>query len=61
MIVAELVSVLRTVTAVDDRIVRVTGSAFVSGWIHLPGGGTATGGSSGATLHQIFWVEGILP
>ncbi|MBI4663106.1 MAG: kelch-like protein [Verrucomicrobia bacterium] len=39
----------------------VTGSAFVNGWIHLPGGGTATGGSSGSTLHQIFWVEGINP
>ena len=30
----------------------VTGAAFVNGWIHLPGGGTSTGGSSGATLHQ---------
>jgi len=39
----------------------VTGSAFVNGWIHLPGGGTSTGGSSGATLHQVFWVEGINP
>lgn len=39
----------------------VTGSAFINGWIHLPGGGTSTGGSSGATLHQIFWIEGINP
>jgi len=39
----------------------VTGSAFVNGWIHLPGGGTSTGGSSGATLHQVFWVDGINP
>ena len=39
----------------------VTGSALVNGWIHLPGGGTSTGGSSGATLHQIFWVNGIGP
>lgn len=39
----------------------VTGSAFVNGWIHLPGGGTATGGSSGATLHQVFWADGINP
>jgi N-acetylneuraminic acid mutarotase len=39
----------------------VTGSAFVNGWIHLPGGGTSTGGSSGATIHQIFWVDGINP
>lgn len=39
----------------------VTGSAFVNGWIHLPGGGTATGGSSGATLHQVFRADGINP
>jgi len=39
----------------------VTGAAFVNGWIHLPGGGTDTGGSSGATLHQVFWVNGINP
>ena len=39
----------------------VTGSAFVNGWIHLPGGGTSTGGSSGATLHQVFSVDGIVP
>jgi N-acetylneuraminic acid mutarotase len=39
----------------------VTGSAFVNGWIHLPGGGTATGGGSGSALHQVFWVEGIDP
>ena len=34
----------------------VTGAAYVNGWIHLPGGGTATGGSSGSTLHQVYWV-----
>jgi N-acetylneuraminic acid mutarotase len=39
----------------------VTGAAFVNGWIHLPGGGTSTGGSSGGTLHQVFWVDGINP
>jgi N-acetylneuraminic acid mutarotase len=39
----------------------VTGSAFVNNWIHLPGGGTATGGSSGGTLHQVFYVQGIEP
>jgi N-acetylneuraminic acid mutarotase len=39
----------------------VTGSAFLNNWIHLPGGGTATGGSSGGTLHQVFYVEGINP
>jgi hypothetical protein len=39
----------------------VTGAAFVNGWIHMPGGGTATGGSSGSTLHQVFSVGGIVP
>jgi N-acetylneuraminic acid mutarotase len=38
----------------------VTGAAFVNGWIHAPGGGTNTGGSSGSILHQAFWV-GALP
>jgi hypothetical protein len=32
----------------------VTGLALVDGWIHLPGGGTAQGGSSGSTLHQVY-------
>jgi len=31
----------------------VTGLAFVDGWIHLPGGGTHMGGSSGSTHHQV--------
>jgi len=39
----------------------VTGSAFVNGWIQLLGGGTSSGGISGATLNQVFWVEGINP
>lgn len=39
----------------------VTGAAFLDGWIHLPGGGTATGRSSGSTIHQVFWVGGIGP
>jgi N-acetylneuraminic acid mutarotase len=39
----------------------VTGSTFLNGWIHLPGGGIATGGSSGATLHQVFYIDGINP
>ena len=39
----------------------VTGSAFVNVWIHLTGGGTSNGGSSGSTIHQIFWVNGINP
>ncbi|MCI0744832.1 MAG: hypothetical protein L0Y58_05435 [Verrucomicrobia subdivision 3 bacterium] len=39
----------------------VTGAAYVNGWIHLPGGGTQVGGSSGSTIHQVFWVGGICP
>lgn len=32
----------------------VTGLAFVNGLIYLPGGGTAQGGSSGGTQHQVY-------
>lgn len=32
----------------------VTGMAFFNGLIHLPGGGTSIGGSSGSTLHQVY-------
>jgi len=32
----------------------VTGSAYLDGWIHLPGGGLARGGNSGSTIHQVF-------
>ena len=32
----------------------VTGAAFVGGFIHLVGGGTSLGGSSGSTIHQVF-------
>jgi N-acetylneuraminic acid mutarotase len=38
----------------------VTGAAFLNGWIHAPGGGTAQGGNSGSTNHQVFWVQGII-
>jgi hypothetical protein len=39
----------------------VTGAAFVNGFIHAPGGGTSTGGSSGSLIHQVFWVGDICP
>jgi N-acetylneuraminic acid mutarotase len=39
----------------------VTGAAVVNGFIHMPGGGTSTGGSSGSTVHQVFSLAGILP
>ncbi len=32
----------------------VTGAAFINGLIHLPGGGTALGGSIGSTIHQVY-------
>jgi len=32
----------------------VTGSAYVNGNVHLPGGGISRGGNSGATIHQVF-------
>jgi N-acetylneuraminic acid mutarotase len=32
----------------------VTGAAFLNGLIYLPGGGTALGGSSGSTIHQVY-------
>lgn len=36
----------------------VTGAAFIDGLIHLPGGATAQGGTSGTTIHQVFRAEG---
>ena len=39
----------------------VTGAAVIDGWIHAPGGGTSQGGSSGSTIHQVFWLSGIGP
>ncbi|MGH7311596.1 MAG: Kelch repeat-containing protein [Candidatus Rokuibacteriota bacterium] len=32
----------------------VTGLAFFDGLIYLPGGGTAQGGASGSTMHQVY-------
>jgi len=32
----------------------VTGGVFLDGLIHMPGGGTASGGNSGSVLHQVF-------
>ena len=32
----------------------VTGMAYINGLIHLTGGGTTQGGSSGTTLHQVY-------
>lgn len=34
----------------------VTGSAFIDGYIHAPGGGTEVGGSSGSVHNQVFRV-----
>jgi N-acetylneuraminic acid mutarotase len=35
----------------------VTGAALIDDWIHLPGGGTAVGGSSGSTIHQVVKTQ----
>ena len=32
----------------------VTGAVFINGLIHLPGGGTSIGGTSGSTIHQTY-------
>ena len=37
----------------------VTGSAYLNGWIYLPGGGDSVGGSSGITIQQVFFVDDI--
>ncbi len=34
----------------------VTGSVFLNGWLHLPGGGIAIGDSSGDTIHQVLRI-----
>jgi N-acetylneuraminic acid mutarotase len=36
----------------------VTGAPVLSEWVHLAGGGTSRGGSSGSTLHQVFRPAG---
>jgi hypothetical protein len=35
----------------------VTGAALIDDWIHLPGGGTAVGGSLGSTIHQVVKTQ----
>jgi hypothetical protein len=32
----------------------VYGSAFVGGFIWMPGGGTGIGGNEGSTIHQVY-------
>ena len=49
------------VESLPTAVHGVTGSAFINGWIHLPGGGHAVGGSSGSVHHQVFWVGGLCP
>ena len=43
-----------TLPAMPVAVHGVTGLAFVDGWIHLPGGGTSQGGSSGSKIHQVY-------
>jgi N-acetylneuraminic acid mutarotase len=44
-------------TPLPTPVHGVTGAAFLNGWIHLPGGGTQRGGSSGSTIHQVYRPE----
>jgi N-acetylneuraminic acid mutarotase len=44
----------RALEPIPTPVHGVTGSAFVDGWIHLPGGGVSRGGNSGSTLHQVY-------
>lgn len=44
----------QTLQPIPTPVHGVTGAPVVNGWIHLVGGGTARGGSSGSTLHQVF-------
>jgi N-acetylneuraminic acid mutarotase len=48
----------RSLAPLPTPVHGVTGAAFLNGWIHLPGGGTARGGNSGSTLHQVLRVPG---
>jgi N-acetylneuraminic acid mutarotase len=43
----------RSLDPMPTPVHGVTGAAFLDGLIYLPGGGTAVGGSSGSTLHQV--------
>ncbi len=45
------------VGSVATPVHGVTGAAFIDGWIHLPGGGTEVGGTSGSTIHQVYRAE----
>jgi N-acetylneuraminic acid mutarotase len=44
----------RSLSPIPTPVHGVTGSAFVDGWIHLPGGGISRGGNSGSTVHQVY-------
>ncbi len=44
----------RRLDPIPTPVHGVAGAAYLNGWIHLPGGGTARGGNSGSTLHQAF-------
>jgi N-acetylneuraminic acid mutarotase len=43
----------KALPAMPRPVHGVTGAAVIDDWIHLPGGGTAVGGSSGSTIHQV--------
>ncbi|MBI2907921.1 MAG: kelch-like protein [Chloroflexi bacterium] len=47
----------RSLSPMPVPVHGVTGAAFIDGWVHVPGGGTAYGGSSGSTINQVFRPE----
>ena len=44
----------RSLAPLPVKVHGVTGAPVLGGWIHLAGGGTSRGGSSGSTIHQVF-------
>jgi hypothetical protein len=42
-----------TLEPVPIPVRGVTGPAFFGRWMHLPGGGTASSGRRGSTVHQV--------
>jgi N-acetylneuraminic acid mutarotase len=48
----------RSLSPLPVPVHGVTGAPLVGDWIHLAGGGTARGGSSGSTNHQVFRPAG---
>jgi N-acetylneuraminic acid mutarotase len=44
----------RSLAPLPVKVHGVTGAPVLGDWVHLAGGGTSRGGSSGSTIHQVF-------